>query len=358
MTTASSTLRMLLPAVLATCVAIGLTGCHAIDFGDQRLQEPLLPEMQVPDELTPVSLPAYRIEPPDVLQIEMVKMVPLPPYRMGAYDVLQVRVVGTFLDQPIDNVYLIDGEGYVNLGAAYGKVRVAGMTIEETKDAIDQHLRQLLAEPVVSVQLARASDTQPVTGQYLVAPDGTINLRKYGRVHVAGKTVAEARQAVEKQLAHYFDSPKASVEVLAYRSKVYYVITDGAELGDSVQIVPVTGKETVLDAISTVGGLSQLSSTDVWIARPAPPGYGCDQIMPIDWRAITKGGSTATNYQILPGDRVFIAADKTSALTNTIVKVTGPVERLLGVMGLGLSTVRAGQTLGRQSSRRFFDGSF
>ena len=45
------------------------------------------------------------------------------------------------------------------------------------------------------MQLARVSGAQPVTGQYLVGPDGTINLRQYGVVHVAGKTVTEARLA-------------------------------------------------------------------------------------------------------------------------------------------------------------------
>jgi len=41
--------------------------------------------------------PAYRVEPPDILQIEMLKMVPLPPYRIEVYDVLQIRVAGTLL---------------------------------------------------------------------------------------------------------------------------------------------------------------------------------------------------------------------------------------------------------------------
>ena len=58
-----------------------------------------------------------------------------------------------------------------------------------------------------------------------------------------------------------------------------------------------------------MNGLSQVSSTQIWIARPAPGGTGYEQILPIDYEAISKGGSSATNYQILPGDRVFIAED-------------------------------------------------
>ena len=295
-----------------------------------------------------MALPAYRVEPPDILMVEMLKMVPLPPYRIDIYDVLQIRVLGTILDQPIDNMYLVEGEGIVSLGPAYGTVRVVGMTIEEATEVITRKLQEVLVKPDVSVQLARTAGTQPITGQYLIAPDGTINLRQYGQLHVAGKTVTEIRTDLQKHLAQYFDSPEASVDVIAYNSKVYYVITEGAGLGDNVRRIPVTGNETVLDALASVNGLSQVSSAHIWIARPAPGGFGCEQILPIDYAGITQGGVSATNYQVLPGDRVFIAEDNVTAFNNFLTKVTMPIERLLGTASLGTSFARSAQTLGRQ----------
>ena len=53
-------------------------------------------------------------------------MVPLPPYRIETFDVLQIRVLGTLLDQPVDGFFLVEGEGIVTLGPAYGRVRVVG----------------------------------------------------------------------------------------------------------------------------------------------------------------------------------------------------------------------------------------
>ena len=122
-------------------------------------------------------------------------------------------------------------------------------------------------------------------------------------------------------------------------------------MGDAIVRVPITGKETVLDAISNVGGLSQLSSKRIWIARPAPSGFGCEQILPINYMAITQGASTETNYQLMPGDRVYIEGDGVLALTNVIGTMTGPVERLAGVTGLVNSTLRGLQTLGRAYNR-------
>jgi protein involved in polysaccharide export with SLBB domain len=292
-------------------------------------------------------LPEYRIEPPDVLQIELLKLVPPPPYRIESYDVLTISALNTFLDQPIQGYFLVEAEGTVNLGPAYGSFRVAGMSVEEAQLAIKAKLMNILREPEVSVQLARASGMQPVTGPYLVGQDGTVNLRQYGAVYVAGKTLTEAKLALEKQLSTYVDSPEVSVDIAAYNSKVYYIITEGTGLDDNVVRVPVTGNETVLDAVSQIRGLSAVSSKKIWIARPAPGGMGCEQILPVEWNAVTRGANVATNYQIMPGDRVFIAHDDTVAMTAYLGKIIGPIERVTGFGSLGADTIRNFQTLGR-----------
>jgi polysaccharide biosynthesis/export protein len=348
--------RLQLPRLLLLVLAIaGLTGCHAVDFYEAAaLQRPVPPELQPARELSMVSLPAYRVEPPDILMIDLLRMVPLPPYRIDTYDVLQIRAIGTLLDQPIDGFFLVEGEGIVTLGPAYGRVHVAGMTVEEAAAAITARLSLTLAKPSASVQLARTAGTPPVTGEYLVGPDGTVNLRQYGTLHVAGKTITEIRIALNKHLSRFFDSPDASVEVRQFNSKVFYVITEGGGLGDNIRRVPVTGNDTVIDALSSVNGLSQVSSTTVWVARPAPGGFGCQQILPVDYEAITKGASAATNYQLMPGDRVFVAGDSLIATNTFLGKMTAPIERLLGIVSLGTSAARSWETLGREYNRTRF----
>jgi len=337
--------------LLTVVAALGLTGCQTFDYYEDPSGIPISPELEPPRELSMTMLPSYRIEPPDVLNIEMLKLVPLPPYRAEVYDVLQVQVTGTFFDQPINGFLMVGGDGTISLGAAYGSARVVGMTVDEARVAIREKLMDVLKDPEVSVQLARSAGTQEITGQYLVGPDGTVNLRRYGTVHVSGKTIAEAQAALQNHLAQYFDSPEVAIDVAAYNSKEYYIMTEGAGLGDNLVAVPITGNETVLDAISLVGGLSQFSSERIWIARPAPAGHGCDQILEIDYDAITRGGVTDTNYQIMPDDRIIIAQDDTVAFTNLVASVTAPFERIAGMASLGSSTIRSLQTLGRGYNR-------
>ncbi len=343
---------------VAALLLLVLAGCRSLDFYDPAAEAPVPEPLIPPREKNMMSLPAYRVEPPDLLQIEVLKLVPKPPYRAETYDVLQIRVIGTLLDQPIDGYYIVEAEGVVNLGPSYGTVRVAGMTIEQITQLVTEQLSQTLRAPEVSVQLARATGMQPISGVYLMGPDGTVNLRQYGTVHVAGRTVAEVHEVLAKHLTQFLDAPDVAVDVAAYNSKVYYLVTQGAGMGDNVRRLPITGNDTVLDAIGQVGGLSQVSTKKIWIARPAPGNVGCEQILPIEWDAIVQGGSTATNYQLMPGDRLFIAEDGAIALSNWLGNITGPLQRIAGVSSLTLSSIRGYQTLGRgyQRSRGGYGG--
>ena len=130
-----------------------------------------------------------------------------------------------------------------------------------------------------------------------------------------------------------------SVDIFAYNSKTYYVITQGAGQGDDVAQFPITGNETVLDAIAHLGGISQLSSHKIFIARPAPNGVGCEQILPVNWAEISRGGSTATNYQLMPHDRLYIAEDPLVRFNSIVFKVTQPFERMFGFISLGTATL-------------------
>jgi protein involved in polysaccharide export with SLBB domain len=227
------------------------------------VQSPDAPTAATPHELATQPLPAYRIEPPDVISITMLKQ-------------------------------------------------------------------------------SKAVDSQPVAGQYLVGPDGTINLNAYGLAQISGKSVAEAKAAVENQLKKYFDKPEVSVNVVAYNSKVYYIITQGAGLGDSVRRMPITGNETVLDAISQINGLSQVSDCKkIWIVRPSPSDSQKATVLPADWRAITRRGETATNYQLFPRDRVYIGEDAQITGSNVISKNTAPIERAMGIISLTTSTLQS-----------------
>lgn len=334
---------MLIMGLLVTLASSA--GCHVAPRA-QPMVDHLPPVVAIPRELDKMVLPTYRIEPPDILVIDVINAVPKSPYHLRPLDTLSLQVLGTLPDAPIDGIYILGPGGMVNLGAPYGRVKANGMTVEQAQDAIAVHLKKQLKDPEVSVSLADLAATQQITGENLVAPDGTITLGSYGSVSVVGQTIAEAKKSVEKHLSRFLEQPEVSLNVFAYNSKVYYIITQGAGLGDGVYRFPVTGNETVLDAIAQINGLSEVSSKRIWIARPSPSGQQA-QILPVNWLAITEQASTSSNYQILPGDRLFVAEDKLVAFDTSLAKFTAPLERIFGfvLLGTGATSRLSGNVL-------------
>lgn len=144
-------------------------------------------------------------------------------------------------------------------------------------------------------------------GEYLVRPDGTVSLGPYGTVSVTGLSAKEAQAAIAKQVASggkqkKRDRLKVEVKVSAYNSKVYYIVTSSKN-GEEVHRCSMTGSETVQSAIEGVMKPEvALKGKRIWVARPP------EQILPVDWQAITERKEMQTNYPLLPGDRVYIGS--------------------------------------------------
>jgi polysaccharide biosynthesis/export protein len=132
-----------------------------------------------------------------------------------------------------------------------------------------------------------------------------------------------------------------SVDVLAYNSKTFYIITDGGGQGQQVISLPVTGNDTVLNAMAKINGLPAVSSKyRIWVARVNGPGHA-ETILPVDWVGITERGAAASNWQIMPGDRIFVHSDPWIRASTAIAKVLAPFERIMGVVLLGSQTVNS-----------------
>jgi polysaccharide export outer membrane protein len=298
--------RQCFGVTLATAVAVLALGClHGDkgDFGhppmhhDGAAQYPVPPTGAVPRELDKITLPPYVIEAPDQLLIEVIH-----------------RYETTETDEKTGEPIKINGK--------------------EKKKTVTSGL------PI-----------QPVSGQFAVRPDGTVGLGFWGSVPVSGLTLDQAAESIR---AHVLKQEALSkmgvktefihviVDVIAYNSKRYYVITDGGGLSSGEQVIsfPITGSETVLDALSNIYGLPDVASKrNIWVARRTPyPGQPW-QILPVDWIGMTQHGITYTNYQIMPGDRIYVKAQSLVSIDRTLARIISPIERVFGITLLGSSTV-------------------
>ncbi len=327
----SRTIRTVVAVVVAAGV-LGSAGCltpRAHLPGHPTTPPITLPAPgSVPTELNPVTLPEYVIEPPDVLVVEArVKKVDVP-----------------------DRLVKVRGWLKAN------KDEDGKLLTDEKRQKLDEE-RVALEQEVKYTGETEQLPYNPIQNQFQVRPDGTIYLGAYGTVSVAGLTTNQARLAIRSVLAKQInydaggtkeDSVLVLVDVAQYNSKTYYVIADGAGAGEKVAEFPITGKEFVSTAVARIGGLpEEASKRNIWVARRTPQ-LNEEQILPVDWVGITQWGVTSTNYQLFPGDRVYIKAQRIVTVDRTLGKLLNPIERLLGVTLLGTQSYNsiAGRGIG------------
>jgi polysaccharide export outer membrane protein len=156
---------------------------------------------------------------------------------------------------------------------------------------------------------------------YFVQADGTIDLDFYGDLYVAGLTLEEVeakligRFTAESARRNLREPVRASVRLDSGRSsKRYYVIG----VVNNQASYPITGNETVLDGILLAGLKPWSLPEKAYLVRPHPAD-GCDQVFKIDWCGITQRGDTLTNYQLMPGDRIYVPGSRPPSVLQSLL---------------------------------------
>jgi len=250
---------------------------NAYDLSPQPLPE--VPDNPPPHEGAMIDMPTYRVEPPDLVLVEVLEALP---------------------GRPISGERLVGPDGTMVLGF-YGKLHVRGLTIEQVKVKLIKHMRRFL--------------TDDILGMYEVDP-GT------GGIH----NMIDAK-----------DSDRVFVDVTAYNSKNYYVLGDVAQPGK----LPSTGNETVLDALQYAGGLHHTADPrKVDLVRPGR-GDKPGKVYPVDLEAIQERGETATNYQLFPGDRIIVGRNEVVEKTIQIDRTSTAIQDVINSIRQEALMVRA-----------------
>jgi protein involved in polysaccharide export with SLBB domain len=196
--------------------------------------------------------------------------------------------------------------GTHKLTATARELRSQATTPAELPRELDKHPSPPIAvEPgdVVLVHPTEIDSPIRLPSDQPILPDGTITLGRYGRLVVAGMTLAEIEAAVHAQIeARTQEKVAVGVRLVSRQSKVYYVLGEVNAPG----AFQFNGRETVLDAIMAAGGLNDRASRQyITLARPTAPD-SCRMVLPICYNEIVQLGDTSTNYQIAAGDRIYV----------------------------------------------------
>jgi polysaccharide biosynthesis/export protein len=132
---------------------------------------------------------------------------------------------------------------------------------------------------------------------FVVDNDGTIQFPLIGSVHVAGKSMDELRDFLEKQLATYLREPRLTVQVTYNGSIRYYLLGQFSQPGLKYSDRPLRLMEALALGGSVV--LEHASLRSAYIAREG-------RRLPIDFQRLLRQGDLKFNIPLRTGDVVVV----------------------------------------------------
>lgn len=166
-----------------------------------------------------------------------------------------------------------------------------------------------------------------------VSPDGGVGMLFLGQVDVAGRTISEARDAIEKGLEPYVKHPVVGVTVLEVASETVTVSGAVAKPG----MYNISSSTRLADAYALAGGTAVrlFHGIDVDVANLELSFLVRDgKILPVDFRRAIEGGEPLDNIRVQTGDYIFVA-QRLEASVTVCGEVKNPQKRLYEA-GMGL----------------------
>jgi len=184
---------------------------------------------------------------------------------------------------------------------------------------------------VLEVTVQPADGAAPQVFRQPVDSTGRVLLGRYGFVDVAGVTLPVAEIVIRDHVGRILAEPTVTVNVVGFHSKKYYVYGQVVRPG----VKPWTGRETLLDALGA--GITMIASPRrVKIIRPNPKDPLNPTILPVRLDKIVLKGDYSTNYQIEPGDRVWVPPYSIGLIGIWIDNIIWPFRS--GASGIGTIT--------------------
>lgn len=251
--------------------------------------------LAVPKELLKQPLPEYLVEIGDSILVEAVK-----------FDA-SIRLPGDQVIKPDGHISLGEFGEYMAVGKSIEQIRV------EVQQTIDNHIRQD-REIAFEMERRRREDDRRIADRRDRqsqdedsddAGDTELSLDSPNEDLSLGSIEdEEARIALERRISESILKNEVSVRLVTWDSKKIYVLGEVNSPGS----FDYDGTHTVLDAIIEAGGLSSKANEhQIIVARPTTCN-SCRIVMTVCYDQVVQLGDTTTNYQLMPGDRVFVPA--------------------------------------------------
>jgi polysaccharide export outer membrane protein len=141
---------------------------------------------------------------------------------------------------------------------------------------------------------------QELTRTLQVRPDGKISMPLLGDVQAAGFTPAQLAQTVSERLKKYLTAPQVTVILTQINSQRVYVTGEVTRPG----AYPVLPGMTILQAITSAGGLTQFANTKkIFLMRDE---NHIQTKYPFSYKEVLDGRKAEENLTVKAGDTIVV----------------------------------------------------
>ena len=141
---------------------------------------------------------------------------------------------------------------------------------------------------------------QELTRTLQVRPDGKISMPLVGDVQAAGLTPGQLAQSVSEKLKKYLTAPQVTVILTQINSQRVYVIGEVTRPG----AYPVLPGMTILQAISSAGGLTQFANgKKIFLMRDE---NHAQTKHPFSYKDVLDGRKAEENLAVKAGDTIVV----------------------------------------------------
>jgi len=199
-------------------------------------------------------------------------------------------------------------------------LETSGRTAESERERIAE-LERLASEPPREYRInagdnldIRVYGHDDISVTTRVSPDGSIGMVFMGQIDVAGRTIAEAGETIEKGLMPYVKHPVVGVTVLEVSSETVTISGAVARPG----LYNISAGTRLADAYAMAGGSAQrlFNGVDVDVANLELSLLVRDgKAMPVDFKNAIENGNSLDNLRLRKGDYIFVAQRMESSVT-------------------------------------------
>jgi polysaccharide export outer membrane protein len=167
----------------------------------------------------------------------------------------------------------------------------------------------------------------------IVRPDGRISFDLIGEVVVEGKTVEEIQREITARIEQFIVHPDVTVVLKNSNSRRYYIFGEVKKPGAYALI----GHVTALEALGSAGGPTRFAS--LGSARLVRPSEGKGLRYAVNFKQISRYGDSATNYELQPGDVIYVPPTLSARIGYAIGVIFFPIQQILGLGGKATNVI-------------------